>query len=73
AATVHPSKGEGSERGHLRAREVRVAAAAAQQPPENWPAPAPPARRPQGSPGGGGGEGRARTDAERAPEAARGG
>lgn len=53
-----------------------MAAAVAQQPPENCPAPAPPARRPQGCPGGGGGgggEGRARTDAERAPEAASGG
>lgn len=45
----------------------------AQQPPEDWPAPAPPAGRPQGCPGGRGGEGRARTAAERAPEAAYGG
>ncbi|XP_070447926.1 basic proline-rich protein-like [Equus przewalskii] len=66
--------GEGSERGHLRARAVRLAVAVAQQPPEHWPAPAPPAGRPQGCPGGGGGgEGRARTAAERALEAACGG
>lgn len=73
ASVVHPSKGEGSERGHLRVRAVRVAVA--QQPPENRPAPAPPAGRPQGCPGGGGGggEGRARTAAERASEAACGG